>query len=108
MFQEYYQCCMLPWGVVHHKDPVRKGYCNNMIWNLEGMMRSKHTEIHNMGNQRHRKDLSGRRCSNPNCKNPIKIYYNDKGKERWLKDGKGGFNCQNCYQNKKYHSRDTG
>ena len=26
-FQEYYKCRMLPWGVVHHIDPVRKDYC---------------------------------------------------------------------------------
>lgn len=48
-YQEYYQCCMLPWAVVHHIIPISKDYCNNMIWNLMGMMRNKHTRLHQKG-----------------------------------------------------------
>ncbi len=45
-FQEYYQCSLLPWGVVHHIIPITKDYCNNMIWNLMGMTRSQHMKLH--------------------------------------------------------------
>ena len=45
-FQEYHQCCLLPWGVVHHIIPVSEDYCNNMPWNLMGMMKTKHTSFH--------------------------------------------------------------
>lgn len=45
-FQEYYQCSLLPWGVVHHIIPVSKDYCNNMIWNLMGMTKGKHFQLH--------------------------------------------------------------
>ena len=36
-------CCMLPWGVIHHKDENRQ---NNEISNLEGMVRSNHLSHH--------------------------------------------------------------
>ena len=45
-FQEYYQCSLLPWGVVHHIIPISKDYCNNMMWNLMGMTRSQHFQLH--------------------------------------------------------------
>jgi hypothetical protein len=48
-YQEYHKLCMLSWGHIHHKDPVRKGYCNNMIWNLQGMMATTHTSLHRKG-----------------------------------------------------------
>lgn len=46
VFQEYYQCCMLHWGNVHHIIPVTEDYCNNMIWNLMGIMANKHMSLH--------------------------------------------------------------
>jgi len=45
-FQEYHQCSLLPWGVVHHIIPVTEDYCNNMPWNLMGMMKGKHFKLH--------------------------------------------------------------
>ncbi len=45
-YQEYYQCSLLPWGVVHHIIPCSKDYCNNMPWNLMGMTRSAHQKLH--------------------------------------------------------------
>lgn len=50
-FQEYYKCCMLPWGVVHHiiKFTNRDDY-NNMPWNLRGMMNIDHVRIHTREN----------------------------------------------------------
>ena len=36
-------CCMLPWGVVHHKDGNRQ---NNNMTNLQGMSRSVYTRLH--------------------------------------------------------------
>jgi hypothetical protein len=48
VFQEYYQCCMLPWGEVHHKD----GDIHNFdITNLEGYTHGSHKRIHMMGNK---------------------------------------------------------
>ena len=46
VYQEYNKCCVLPWGIVHHIDPVTEDYCNNMPWNLQGMLRSKHQSMH--------------------------------------------------------------
>lgn len=57
-FTEYNKCCMLPWGVVHHIEPVIRDYCNNMPWNLQGMTRSAHFKHH-----RPKMDFNGRLCS---------------------------------------------
>jgi hypothetical protein len=45
-FQEYYQCSLLPWGIIHHIIPVTRDYCNNMPWNLMGMMKGQHFRLH--------------------------------------------------------------
>jgi hypothetical protein len=94
-FQEYYQCCVLKWAVVHHIDHNKE---NNMPWNLVGMMESEHTRLHNKGNQcrkGYRKNTNGRKCSN--CKSNI-TYINPKNYKIWHKDGKGGYHCQKCYE----------
>lgn len=47
-YQEYYKCCMLYWGDVHHIDGNKE---NNMIWNLQGMMKGQHSRLHMIGNK---------------------------------------------------------
>jgi hypothetical protein len=47
-YQEYHKLCMLPWGDVHHIDGNKS---NNMIWNLQGLMKREHTSIHSKGNR---------------------------------------------------------
>lgn len=44
-YEQYYKCCMLPWGEVHHIEPVTKDYCNNMPWNIIGMTRKQHRRL---------------------------------------------------------------
>lgn len=48
-------CCMLKWGVVHHKIPVDEGGKDDLE-NLEGMIRGKHKSLHG------EKDMSDRVC----------------------------------------------
>ena len=48
IFQEYHQCCMLPWGEIHHID---RNIHNNDISNLEGFLDSNHRRIHMIGNK---------------------------------------------------------
>jgi|SRR6478735_1522949 len=86
-FQEYHKCCMLPWGEVHHVEPVTEEYCNNMIWNLKGMTSSQHTGLHN-------KVESGRHCSKCNSMNTL-LHSKDKH-PLWYKDGLGGYFCSKC------------
>lgn len=85
-YQEYYQCCMLPWGEVHHKDPVREGWCLNMIWNLQGMTRRQHIIYHN------KIDMSGRRCSR--C-GTDKTYIMKNGTPEWGYIN-GELSCKKC------------
>lgn len=43
IFEQYYQCCMLKWGDVHHIDENRN---NNDISNLQGYTHSSHMKLH--------------------------------------------------------------
>ena len=43
-FEDYYKCCVLVWGNIHHIDHNK---LNNMPENLEGMTSSDHTLYHN-------------------------------------------------------------
>jgi HNH endonuclease len=86
IFQEYYQCCLLKWGNVHHIDGNRG---NNEISNLMGITLSKHRRLHSLGNKFHYKDKSKRFCLN--CKSKT-TYTNKKGHQSWHKTV-GGFVC---------------
>lgn len=44
VFTDYYQCCLLPWANIHHRNRKRD---DNRIENLEGMTRWAHTKLHN-------------------------------------------------------------
>jgi hypothetical protein len=89
IYQEYYKCCMLPWGVIHHIDRNRK---NNDINNLQGMMRRDHQSLHS------KKDTSDRFCSNPKCNTTYKII-------RWFRDENGGWECYRCHRKRKYKEK---
>lgn len=52
VFEEYHQCCLLPYGVVHHIDENKN---NNEISNLMGMTTKQHKTFHMIGNNRARK-----------------------------------------------------
>ncbi len=96
-YQEFNKCCLLPWGVVHHIEPVTKDYCNNMPWNLEGMINREHNRIHMIGNKNAKKDHSNTRCSDPECKHPDKTCISKKKYPIWFSDNNGGFLCHTCY-----------
>ena len=95
VFQEYHQCCMLPWGDVHHIDGDKK---HNMSYNLMGMMHDEHARLTNTV------DTSCRRCRNLDCPCPNGIYYDKNGKDRWGSDGDGWL-CTVCYSRKKYQEK---
>lgn len=93
-YQEYYQCSLLPWAIVHHIIPVSEGYCNNMIYNLMGMTRSQHMKFHMMI------DFSGRRCSD--CGSDKTRLRKHNGRPNWCGDGEGGYLCNKCYGKKRW------
>ena len=86
-YEQYYQCCLLPWGVVHHIIPVSEDYCNNMIYNLMGMTRSEHISLHQKGKPKlYRKIDNNLICCI--CKNKSK---------QWRRYNNNHV-CNKCYQ----------
>jgi hypothetical protein len=85
IFQEYYKCCMLPWGQVHH---INKDGLDNRIFNLKGVSASEHTKIHNP-----KKDRENTFCVVCGGKTTI----DKRGYPRWHKY-QDGYRCDVCYK----------
>jgi hypothetical protein len=90
IFEEYYNCCLLPWTDVHHKDGNKQ---NNDINNLEPIFHNKHVIIEKT------KDMSNRMCLICNSsKTRIEKPTNN---PHWYKL-RNGFMCYNCNQRLKW------
>lgn len=100
-YEQYNKLCMLPWGVVHHKEPVTKDYCNNMPWNLQGMTESQHATLHMKGNQYSKKDMTNRICSLCNKK----TLFDNTNREHWYGNKLSGWLCNRCYEKIKYKNQ---
>lgn len=55
IYEEYYNCCLLPWTDIHHIDGNRY---NNSIENLQPMFHSKHMSITNLGRKHKQKKFT--------------------------------------------------
>lgn len=89
VYEQYYNICLLPWIEIHHIIPIKEGGTDD-IWNLLPITTSDHLSIHKAV------DKSGRKCSNPRCKDPENTYVDKYGHVKWCRDGKGGWLCKNC------------
>ena len=97
-FQEYHRCCMLPWGSIHHIDENKE---NNMPWNLKGMTRGQHSQVHFL------QGSSDRRChmclsTTTYIDKPRKPGLKPTQHWRHLKDDKVNWYCQKCYDRLRY------
>jgi hypothetical protein len=92
-FQEYHQCCLLPWGEIHHIIPVTKDYCNNMPWNLMGMTKSQHRKLTNRFKIYSKIDRSNTFCLDCGSN---KTYIDKKGYIHWYNIENGNL-CKNCW-----------
>jgi hypothetical protein len=87
-YQEYYKVCLLPWIEIHHIDPVREGYCNNMIWNLMAVTKWEHRTLDRT------KNLDGNTCIKCNSN---KTYIKSNGRPMWYYDEQDNPICKDCY-----------
>jgi hypothetical protein len=92
-------CCMLPWGRVHHKKPIKEGGTDDLD-NLEGMMLSKHLSHHHKGLSKpgNKKNFGGRICLL--CGAQTTYINKGDGCEVWYKY-ENGFICMKCYNKNK-------
>ena len=49
VFEEYFKCCILKWGIVHHINEIKN---DNRQENLMGMMAGKHVSHHLKGRKK--------------------------------------------------------
>lgn len=95
VYEYHHKCCVLEWGVVHHKNKIRD---DNDIENLECMMKGKHSQHHNL------LDQSNRRCTR--CQTNKTVIRKDLQGQRpqWRKDKETGLIlCNRCYAFSYYH-----
>jgi hypothetical protein len=97
VYQEYNKVCILPWAEIHHIDPVREGYCNNMPWNLIGVMKAAHRTLDRT------KNLDGNICIN--C-NSSKTYNKKNDRPMWYYDKNDNPLCDKCYKKSKWVKKD--
>jgi len=85
VFQEYYKCCMLKWGQIHHKN---KNGLDNRLINLQEVMKSQHTKIHHP-----KKDRENTFCIECGGKTTT----DKRGYDRWHRY-QDGYRCDICYK----------
>lgn len=104
VYEEYYNCILLPWVDIHHIIPIKEGGTDD-IENLLPITRNNHISIHMKGNENALVDISDRRCSDPECPHPNKTYMrklkNGKLRPSWRGNKKVGFKCYTCYKRRK-------
>ena len=78
VYEQYYNCCILPWIIIHHKNKIRD---DNRIENLQPMTQSEHVIYHLTI------DMSDRFC----------LLCPAETTSKWHHYG-GGFICKRCYE----------
>jgi hypothetical protein len=94
VYETFHKCCMLEWGVVHHKNQDKKA---NDITNLQGMTRAQHKQIHFP-----KKDTSDRRCLN--CGSSETYYVKSSDYYQWY-TFEGGYICSKCKEKTRIRDR---
>ena len=93
IYEQYYNCCLLPYTEIHHIDGNRQ---NNFIENLQPLYKGQHMKLENTINK------SNRFCLFCNKK----TWKRKDQREMWY-SYKNGFICQNCYQKNRRYKKEV-
>lgn len=95
IYEDYYQCCLLPDIVIHHIDHDTR---NNEISNLMPLPRVTHLT------RKYRSRLGDPVCTYPNCKTPNETSISKTGYHRWYVYNDNWI-CSRCYAKMRYETR---
>lgn len=87
-----------PDEVIHHIDG---NIDNNDESNLMILDAGTHTRLH------HKKDMTGRKCVDPDCISPLETQKDNDGNPCWFKWKDGTFLCKRCYSRMKKRESDA-
>jgi HNH endonuclease len=94
VYEQYHDCCLLPYTIIHHKNGIKN---DNRIENLQPLYQWQHLVI--VGNSERLRKYSppipeNRKCVKCGVSNSKP---NQRGTPSWTKVVGGGYQCHECY-----------
>jgi hypothetical protein len=103
VYEDSRNCCLLPWTDVHHLD---NNGLNNVWYNLQAMMKSKHLSVTHYGRKKSKADENTRCVDCGSSITYMRKLSNDRRTPFWTVVDKINdiWRCSTCYEKLRYNS----